>query len=140
MTDGTSKTNLSAIGGAVRFVIDENVAMIVANTLNEIGHDCVAIGRLMSGATDEDVMEVARRERRILVTFDADFGRLVFRERRPPPPGIVYLQARPHQTVHLSRLFLSLFGEGNLDPKGFFVILEAGGAVRRLPLKAIPHV
>ncbi len=48
-------------------------------------------GDLARGAPDDDVLALARREKRILVTEDYDFGRLIFGERAPPPPGLIHL-------------------------------------------------
>jgi predicted nuclease of predicted toxin-antitoxin system len=53
--------------------------------------ELVHVGDIASGAPDEDVLALARREDRILVTEDYDFGRLIFGERAPPPPGLIHL-------------------------------------------------
>lgn len=49
------------------------------------------VGDIASGAPDDNVLALARRENRILATEDYDFGRLVFGERLPPPPGLIHL-------------------------------------------------
>lgn len=51
----------------------------------------IYIGDIANGAPDDDVLALARRENCILVTEDYDFGRLIFGERAPSPPGLIHL-------------------------------------------------
>ena len=118
----------------MRFVIDENVPLLIATGLEAIGHECIVIARIMPTADDIDVMALAREEHCILVTFDSDYSRMIFHELRPPPLGVVYMQARPGQAVLVSRLFVTIFTGGGLQLEGRFIILDQGGAIRSLPL------
>ncbi|MGH7743787.1 MAG: DUF5615 family PIN-like protein [Candidatus Dormibacteria bacterium] len=60
------------------FVADESCAWPVILALREAGHDVIAIAEVAKGAVDEQVLEYARREKRVLITEDLDFGKLVF--------------------------------------------------------------
>jgi predicted nuclease of predicted toxin-antitoxin system len=55
-----------------------------ANTdlrLRQLGHDVQAVSRnYPPGLPDEDVLEIARKEQRILVVADRDFGELIFHQ------------------------------------------------------------
>jgi predicted nuclease of predicted toxin-antitoxin system len=46
--------------------------------LREAGHDVVAIAEIARGATDDQVLERALTEKRVLITEDRDFGELVY--------------------------------------------------------------
>jgi len=46
--------------------------------LRDAGHDVVAIAEVAKGATDEQVLERAVNEKRVLITEDRDFGELVY--------------------------------------------------------------
>ena len=82
---------MSGVPVAPKLLIDEDLSPAVAQRLrDEDGIDAVAVrdrGRL--GATDNDVLEYAFTEDRILVTFDKDFGELAFRSGLPASSGIV---------------------------------------------------
>jgi predicted nuclease of predicted toxin-antitoxin system len=52
-----------------------------------------AVEWLPANAPDEDVLDLARRLDRILVTEDNDFGALIFRHRLPPPTGVILVLA-----------------------------------------------
>jgi predicted nuclease of predicted toxin-antitoxin system len=62
----------------MNFVADESCAGPVIRALREVGHDVVAIAEITKGATDEEVLERALNEKRVLITEDRDFGELVY--------------------------------------------------------------
>jgi len=119
----------------VRFLVDESAPLRIARALRQLGHDCAAIAEGHGGEPDEDVMALARAEERVLITFDADFARMIFHEGRPPPPGVVYMRGRPEQALMVSELFVELFREGGLDPLSRMIVIEPGGIVRSMPLE-----
>lgn len=64
----------------MKFLADENLGIKVPNYLQSIGIDIIAVKEIIPGATDEDVLELANDQSRILITLDKDFGELVFKE------------------------------------------------------------
>jgi predicted nuclease of predicted toxin-antitoxin system len=62
----------------MNFLADESCAGPVIRALREAGHDVDAIADVAKGATDEQVLERALLEDRILITEDRDFGVLVY--------------------------------------------------------------
>jgi predicted nuclease of predicted toxin-antitoxin system len=62
----------------MNFLADESCAGPVIRALHEAGHDVVAIAEVAKGATDEQVLERALTEKRVLITEDRDFGELVY--------------------------------------------------------------
>jgi predicted nuclease of predicted toxin-antitoxin system len=67
----------------MNFLADESCAGPVIRGLQEAGHDVVAIAEIAKGATDEEVLERALNEKRVLITEDRDFGELVYARGRP---------------------------------------------------------
>ncbi len=47
------------------------------------------------GIPDEQVLSRATREDRVLLTFDRDHGRLLYRTGAPVPEGVVYFRFEP---------------------------------------------
>ena len=62
----------------MRLVADESCDFSIVIGVRSAGHDVVSITETMSGVDDEKVIELARSERRLLLTEDKDFGQLVF--------------------------------------------------------------
>ncbi|MFN8556782.1 MAG: DUF5615 family PIN-like protein [Dehalococcoidia bacterium] len=75
----------------MRFLADQNLERRVALALRECGHD-VTVGVVVYPGTlsDPDVLALARRERRILLTNDPDFGELIVRWGRPHAGVILF--------------------------------------------------
>lgn len=77
----------------MRFLADENFPAEAVFALRRAGHDVVWICETASGASDEAVLAMATGDRRILLTFDKDFGELAWRSdlarsfRLPTPPA-----------------------------------------------------
>ena len=70
----------------MRFLLDACVASQTLHTvLTGLGHDVLSARDGYSHATDEVLLALAYRERRVLVTQDKDFGELVFLRRLPHP-------------------------------------------------------
>ena len=67
----------------MNFVADESCARPVIQALREAGHDVVAIAEIAKGATDDQVLERALKEKCVLITEDRDFGELVYARGRP---------------------------------------------------------
>lgn len=71
---------------------DENVHPGVVSALKEAGRDVVSVFDLgMIGANDDDLLEVAHRQGRLVLTHDSDFGALAV-QRRAPFTAIVFLR------------------------------------------------
>lgn len=73
----------------MRFLVDQNVPRNVVDGLRNDGHDVTWAQTARPGADDEVLLRRAREEDRLLLTFDTDFGTLVFQRDLPVPPGIL---------------------------------------------------
>jgi hypothetical protein len=63
----------------VRLLLDENVSPVIVAALTAAGHDVRAVATACPGATDVQLVALARAEDRIIVSEDKDFANLVFR-------------------------------------------------------------
>ena len=65
----------------LRFLADESCDHAVVRALRSEGYDVLAVGEFTSRTVDSDLIAQAALEKRILITEDKDFGRLVFADR-----------------------------------------------------------
>ena|SRR5215212_59409 len=83
--------------------MDESADARLGPFLRRLGHDVTTIAvDHPASLKDEDVLAIARREQRILITDDRDFGELVFRNRRPHA-GVIYLRVGAYAELDLKR-------------------------------------
>ena len=60
----------------MRILVDENIPRMTVGALRETGHDVEDIrGTSLQGMTDEDLLCLAQREQRLLITTDKGFAR-----------------------------------------------------------------
>src|SRR2546423_12631021 len=77
----------------MNFLADESCAGPVIRELRKVGHDVVAIAEVARGAIDEQVLQRALNEERVLVTEDRDFGELVYARSRSSA-GVILVRFR----------------------------------------------
>lgn len=94
----------------MHFLVDESCDSLVIDVLRSGGHDVLAVAAWNPGATDTEVIELALRDGRVLVTEDKDFGQLVYAAGHGHN-GVVLLRypfvARRHIATALSELAAS---------------------------------
>jgi predicted nuclease of predicted toxin-antitoxin system len=76
----------------MKFLFDQSADFRLIPHLRHLGHDVQAVSRnYPPGLPDEDVLEIARKEKRILVVADRDFGELIF-HRRLAHVGVIFFR------------------------------------------------
>ncbi len=73
----------------MRILADENIAEQVVVRLRGADHDVRWVKETDRGEADPNLLELATREGRTLITYDKDFGDLVHRDRVPAPYGVI---------------------------------------------------
>jgi predicted nuclease of predicted toxin-antitoxin system len=65
----------------MKFLFDQSADFRLIPHLTSLGHDVQAISRnFPHGLPDDDVLKIARKEQRILIVADRDFGELIFQQ------------------------------------------------------------
>jgi len=114
----------------MRFLADENVPLASVERLRAAGHD---VRRVPAGSSDTTALALSKNERRVILTFDRDFGTLVFRHELPAPPGVVYFRAVPRTPEHPAMLLLALLENGRVPIENCFTVIEID-RIRQRPL------
>jgi predicted nuclease of predicted toxin-antitoxin system len=116
----------------LRFLADENFPGAAVAALEAAGHDIVWVRLATPGAADADVLAAALRERRVLLTFDKDFGELAARSALPPDCGVLLFRVpAPSSDSAAQRLAARIAARD--DWNGHFSVVEPGRVrMRRL--------
>ena len=79
----------------MRLLADKNIPRLVVEFICSRGHDAIWVGEVAPGIGDRDVLSLATTQKRTLITFDTDFGELVFRLGFGAPFGIILFRLPP---------------------------------------------
>jgi predicted nuclease of predicted toxin-antitoxin system len=64
----------------MRFLLDVNASGSLADWLKELGHDVIEVRQRDSRMKDDDILNWASSEKRIIVTIDNDFEEIIWRQ------------------------------------------------------------
>jgi predicted nuclease of predicted toxin-antitoxin system len=113
----------------LRFLLDANVGSTIAEALLAAGHDVVRAALAFPDASDAFILATAVSERRVLITGDRDFGRLVFQDGANQPPAIIYIRFEPDEIADIVPRLMPLLDETEL--KGHLTVVGHENTRRR---------
>jgi predicted nuclease of predicted toxin-antitoxin system len=117
----------------IRLLLNENIPLASARLLRKVGLDIISILEDSPGISDQEIMERANREGRIIVTFDRDYGELIYRQHLPAPIGVLYLRFTPLTPEEPADYVLRLLKYKNIPLAGRFTVADRT-QIRQRPL------
>lgn len=117
----------------MRLLADENFPLLSVRALSEAGHDIAAVALDSPGIPDEAVLEHAARESRVLLTFDSDYGDLLYKQGLRSPAGVVYLRFVPASPQEPAEYLLTLLQRTDISISDSFTVAERD-RIRQRPL------
>lgn len=106
--------------------------------LTTAGHDIVSVALESPGVPDEAVLDRAVREGRILLTFDRDYGSLLYERGSQPPEGIVYFRFTPASPEEPAEYLLVLLEQFVPSLLGMLTVTERDRVREPLPGSNLP--
>ena len=88
-----------------RFIADENIPRETVDLLKKKGIDIVSVTDIAPGLSDEEVLDLANKNDRIIITFDRDFGQLIFKHKRKTK-GLILLRFNPDSPQQIAKRIL----------------------------------
>lgn len=117
----------------MKLLADENIPAASVRRLRDLGFDVTYISEISPQIEDAAILALCCKEERILITFDRDFGKLIYVDLLPVPEAVIYLRMRssfPEEPAMILQNFLEQH-QGAFD--NYFIILDRK-RFRRKPL------
>ena len=111
----------------MRFLADENLDFAVVRSLRSAGHDVRALAEETIRTVDAEVIALASREGRILLTEDKDFGWLAF-VAGAGNEGVILVRFPGTARQRLGPSILDLVTTHGEALRGSFTVLQPGHA------------
>lgn len=106
-----------------RLLVDENIPKPSVAYLRDKGFDVLSVAESLPGITDEGILIQADSQQRWILTFDHDFGELIFNQQYPSPPALILLRLNSYRPVDPGMLVDQAIRE-DMYLSGYFVVLE----------------
>jgi predicted nuclease of predicted toxin-antitoxin system len=117
----------------MRFLADESCDFIMVRALRKAGHDVLAISEITPRAEDFEVIQLAVKEKRILLTEDKDFGQLVYAHGQKTL-GVIFLRFPHSARERISKDVCNLVKKQREKLYGCFITVQPG----RIRISHIP--
>ncbi|MEI7057425.1 DUF5615 family PIN-like protein [Nocardioides sp. CCNWLW239] len=121
----------------MRLLLDENLSEKLVPLLVAGGNDVIHVRQLgLAGTLDPDVLELAKRDERILVSADTDFGTLLARTHATSPSFVLIRRLVGRRVHEIARVVIDNLDdvEEDLLAGAVVVIGEETMRIRRLPI------
>lgn len=107
----------------MKFLADENVESPIVAGLRAAGHDVLYITEVGGSPSDGEVINIAYREERILLTNDKGFGERVFRNKESVA-GVILLRFKKEDALLKNQVMLKIVERFGQRLIGMFTVVS----------------
>jgi predicted nuclease of predicted toxin-antitoxin system len=117
----------------VELLADENQHPIVVKALRDKGFHVEWVAESTPGAQDEAILARPDISTKMLITYDRDFGDLIFNKGYPTPAAIIYTRLNRARPLEIASQLLALLETG-VAAGHMITITEEGLRQKAFPL------
>ncbi len=121
----------------MRLCANENISGDCVSKLRQMGHDVLWIRESAPGSPDLAVLARAYEETRVLITFDKDFGQLVFQFGAKASHGVILFRISQSSSAIVAERAAAILASRE-DWTGYFSVVDDFG-IRMRPLHKNPQ-
>ena len=96
------------------------------------GFDVKSVGIDYAGITDEEVMHLAMEENRTILTFDKDYGELIFKHGYRPDGVVIFLRLDAYESDEPGKIIEQMLGNEHLHTERKLTVYD-GKFIRQRP-------
>ncbi|NPE08919.1 MAG: DUF5615 family PIN-like protein [Asgard group archaeon] len=107
----------------IKYLADENIPLVVIKELSEKGFPIESIASSKRGMNDKDIMKFAFVNELVIISFDKDFGQLIFKE-KVKSKGIILLRFPPTSPDKIKSIIKRILEDKEFNPFEKFVVIH----------------
>ena len=113
------------------FLANENFPLSSIGILRFNNFNIKSIADEFSGITDKEVMEIASREDRTILTFDRDYGELIFKYGHKPSAGVILFRLDHFSPTEPGQFLVELLGKSIFDFRKCLTVISRNSIRQR---------
>lgn len=115
----------------MKFLANENVPVASVNYLKSHGFDILAIGLDDHGTSDKHVVKLAIDQDRTIITYDSDYGELIFKRGLQPDAGVIFIRNQPTKPLDTANIIEKLTSNPDLTSERTLTVIYSGSVRQR---------
>jgi len=116
---------------SMKLLANENFPIKSILYLKSKGFDISSIGIDNPSIKDNQVMSIAIKEGRTILTFDRDYGELIFKYNYKPEKGVIYLRIDEYEADEPGKLIEDLINKNEYNFDNALTVLDEHGIRQR---------
>ena len=117
----------------MKIMANENIPIASCKLLIENGIEVFTIAQNIPGSSDKFILDKANKDKYIIMTFDSDYGELIYKSKLPKPAGVVYFRFFPKTATEPAEILLSIIDNTDLVLENMFTVIEKD-KIRQRPI------
>ncbi|MFM2360223.1 MAG: hypothetical protein RLY16_2216 [Bacteroidota bacterium] len=113
------------------FLANENFPRPSTIILRENGFEVKSIQEDCAGITDDEVIRMALEFNLIILTFDSDYGELIFKYSKENPPAVVFFRDKKRGPAFAANVLIELLKNTKIVLTGSFTVVETDNVRQR---------
>lgn len=99
--------------------------------LRENNYHIISVQESFPGVSDTDVLRIATERQLIILTFDKDYGEIIFKYDIVNPPSVIYFRDKGHTPLFAGMSLLKILQTEAINLKGAFTVIEKSNIRQR---------
>ena len=106
------------------FLANENIPLDSVHLLRRAGHHVLSVTEKYPGMKDVDILKRAVKDKSVILTFDRDYGELIFKHPKLIPEGLVYFRFDPSTPEETAIILLKILKPKDIKLLKHFTVIE----------------
>ena len=115
----------------MQFLANENFPRPSILFLRESGFKVLSIAEQNPGVSDIEVVETAKTDHLTILTFDKDYGEIIFRHGGSSPPSVIYFRFKGLDPGFAGRILKDLIQVKKIVFENTFTVIEEANIRQR---------
>ena len=115
----------------MKLLANENFPLKSIEVISSAGFDIIGIGIDNYGIRDDEVIALAEKEKRTIITFDKDYGELIFKRGLQPAGGVIYLRWDEFTPSEPGEYLIELFKSKDIQFERMFTVVSENNIRQR---------